>query len=110
MYGTSPLTLTACGSMAFFGELGPVGTGTSGIVGVVDTGGLLFWAGFGCAPGDDENLEEMLDSHEFLRDVVGDGVPDFGRLPFNVIVFSDELLLAKLGRPGIAFADAGSSA
>jgi hypothetical protein len=42
VYGTSPLTLTACGSMAFFGELGPVGTGTSGIVGVVDTGGLLF--------------------------------------------------------------------
>lgn len=52
----------------------------------------------------------MLDSHEFLRDVVGDGVPDFGRLPFNVIVFSVELLLAKLGRPGVAFADAGSSA
>ena len=52
----------------------------------------------------------MLDSHEFLRDVVGDGVPDFGRLPFNVIVFSDELLLAKLGRPGVAFGDAGSSA
>jgi hypothetical protein len=52
----------------------------------------------------------MLDSHEFLRDVVGDGVPDFGRLPFNVIVFSVELLRAKLGRPGIDFGDAGSSA
>jgi hypothetical protein len=56
-------------------------------------------------------LEEMLDSHEFLRDVPGDGDPDFGRLPFNVIVFSVELLLEKLGRPGIVFGDdAGSSA
>ncbi len=52
----------------------------------------------------------MLDSHEFLRDVLGDGDPDFGMLPFNVIVFSDELLLEKLGRLGIAFGVAGSSA
>jgi hypothetical protein len=48
----------------------------------------------------------MLDSHEFLR--VGD--PDFGMLPFNVIVFSPELLLEKPGLLGMAFGEAGSSA
>ncbi len=52
----------------------------------------------------------MLDSHEFLLDVFGDGEPDFGMLPFSVIVFSVEVLLEKLGRPGIDFGDdAGSS-
>jgi hypothetical protein len=51
----------------------------------------------------------MLDSHEFLRDVLGDGVPDLGKLPFNVIVFSDELLLEKLGRPGIGFGEGARS-
>jgi hypothetical protein len=47
----------------------------------------------------------MLDNHEFLRDVFGDGDPDFGRLPFKVIVFSVELLLEKLGRPGMGFGE-----
>lgn len=42
MYGTSPETFTACGNMAFFGALGPVGIGDSGIVGGVDTVGLPF--------------------------------------------------------------------
>jgi hypothetical protein len=56
-------------------------------------------------------LEEMLDNHEFLLEVFGDGDPDFGRLPFNVIVLSVELLLEKVGRPGIDLGDeAGSSA
>ncbi len=110
MYGTSPETFTPCGNMAFFGALGPVGTVTSGIVGDVDTGGLPFWIGAGCAPGDDENLEEMLDNHEFLLVVFGDGDTDFGRLPFSVIVFSVELLLEKLGRPpGIGLGDDAGS-
>jgi len=51
----------------------------------------------------------MLDNHEFLLDVFGEGDPDFGKLPFNVIVFSVELLLEKLGRPGIGFGDDGGS-
>jgi hypothetical protein len=56
-------------------------------------------------------LEEMVDNHEFLLGVLGDGDPDLDKLPFNVIVFSVELLLEKLGRPGIGFGDGeGSSA
>ena len=58
-----------------------------------------------CAPG--ENLEEMLESHEFRRDVFGDVERFFGRLPFSVTVFSDELLLVKLGRLGIVFGGVG---
>jgi len=53
----------------------------------------------------------MLDNHEFLLDVLGEGDPDFGKLPFSVIVFSIEVLLEKFGRPGICFGeDGGSSA
>ncbi len=51
----------------------------------------------------------MLDNHEFLLDVFGDGVPDFGKLPFSVIVFSVELLLEKLGRPGMGLGDDAGS-
>jgi len=47
----------------------------------------------------------MLDNHEFLLVVLGDGDPDFGKLPFSVIVFSVELLLEKLGRPGMDLGD-----
>lgn len=48
--------------------------------------------------GEDENLEEKLDSHEFRREP-GDGEPVFGRLPF-VTVFSVDILLAY---PGLLF-------
>lgn len=51
----------------------------------------------------------MLDNHEFLRDVFGDGDPDLGKLPFNVIVLSDEVLLEKFGRPGIGFGEGARS-
>ncbi len=43
MYGTSPVGFTACGKMAFFGALGPVGTGGSGIAGGAEIGALPFW-------------------------------------------------------------------
>lgn len=42
----------------------------------------------------------MLDSHEFRRDVLGEG-DNFGRLPLSVTVLSEEVLLEKLGRWGI---------
>jgi hypothetical protein len=84
--------------MAFLGAIGPVGTGGSADDGgVLVTGGLggaaLAWAWALCAPGEEENLEDMLDSHEFRRVPFGDGEPVFGRLPFNVTVLSDEPLL-----------------
>ena len=60
------------------------------------------------APGEEENLDEKLDNHEFRLDVDGDGDPDFGALPFRVAVFSVDVLLEKPGRcGGIAFGDAG---
>lgn len=50
-----------------------------------------------CAPGEEENLEEMLESHELRRDGDGDGEPLLGGFPFNVGVLSPfELLLVKL--------------
>ena len=55
-------------------------------------------------------MEDMLDSHEFLLDVFGDGDPVFGILPFNVIVFSADALLKKPGRLGIACGNDGLSA
>lgn len=62
-----------------------------------------------CAPGDEENLEEKLDNHEFRRDVLGEGDTAFGRAPFNVTVFSADGLLEKPGRcAGIGFGAAGS--
>lgn len=51
-----------------------------------------------CTPaGVDENLEDMVDSHEFRRP--GEEDKFFGRLPFPfcAIVLSDELLLVKPG-------------
>jgi hypothetical protein len=61
------------------------------------------------APGEEENLEEKLDNHEFLRDELGEGEPDLGRGPFNVTVFSVEELLVKPGLcAGIGFGAAGS--
>jgi len=45
-----------------------------------------------CAPGEEENFEEILDSQEFRLDVPGDTEPAFGRLPFRVTVFSEEAL------------------
>jgi hypothetical protein len=51
-----------------------------------------------CAPGEEENLEDMLESHEFRRDVFGDVETFFGTTaPFSVTVFSVELDLEKLG-------------
>lgn len=47
-------------------------------------------------PGEEENLLDMLDSHEFRLEF-GDGDPDFGTLPFKVAVFSVEVLLEKPG-------------
>lgn len=52
------------------------------------------------ALGEDENLDEKLDNHEFRRDVLGDGEPVFGRLPFSVTVLSVDELLAN---PGLLF-------
>lgn len=47
-------------------------------------------------PGEEENLEDMLDNHEFRLEF-GDGDPDLGMLPFKVAVFSVEVLLEKPG-------------
>ncbi len=99
MYGESPApAFTPCGNMAFFGAIGPVGIGGSAEDGgVLVTGGLggavlaCTWALW--APGEEENLEDMLDSHEFRRVTFGDGEPAFGRLPLSVTVLSDEPVL-----------------
>ena len=94
MYGASPLGLALCCRIAFFGALGPVGIGGSwdagGVVGGVVARGVVV------CPGEEENLEDMLDNHEFRR-VFGDGDPDFGTLAFKVAVFSVEVLLEKPG-------------
>jgi hypothetical protein len=46
--------------------------------------------------GEEENFEDILESHEFRRVVPGDG-DCFPALPFNVTVLSEDALLAKLG-------------
>jgi hypothetical protein len=46
------------------------------------------------------NFEDMLDNHEFLLDVPGDGEP-FGGVRFNVAVFSEEALRESPGLVGI---------
>lgn len=49
-------------------------------------------------PPEVENLDDMLDSHEFLLPAFAEGVVAFGVPPFRVDVFSVEVLLEKLGR------------
>jgi len=60
-------------------------------------GGAAVW------PGEEENLEDMLDSHEFRLEF-GDGDTDLGMLPFNVVDFSIELLEFVLEKPGLCAA------
>jgi hypothetical protein len=109
VYGTSPAGFTACWRTAFFGAFGPVGMCGSCVGGVVaavgSVGGGVFPV---CAPGEDENLEDMLDNHEFRLDGPGDGA--LGP-PFIVCVFSVELLLENDGRCGrcIVFGDVGGA-
>lgn len=51
-----------------------------------------------CAPGEDENLEDMLDNHEFRLDKFVDG----GLLAaFDEAAFSAELVLVNVGRCGM---------
>jgi hypothetical protein len=107
VYGTSPIGFAACGRTAFFGVLGPVGILSSGM-GIAEREGLPWGGGTvpACAPGDEENLEDILDSHEFRRDeLLGEG--DFP--PFIVVVLSVELLLENPGRCGIGFGDDGGA-
>lgn len=104
--------MTAWGSIAFFGAWGPVGTGGSELVGeLVATGGLGAAPCALCTPaGEDENFEDIVDSHEFRR--AGGEDKFFGRLPFPFcgIVLSDEPLLGKPGLCiGMGFADVGIS-
>lgn len=94
MYGASPVGLALCGNIAFFGALGPVGIGGSCDAGGLGARGVV--RGVVVCPGDDENLLEILDSHEFRLEL-GDGDPDLGMFPFNVIVFSVDALLEKPG-------------
>ena len=63
-------------------------------------------------PAEFENLEDMLDSHEFLLGVFVGGVSAFCAPPFSVEVFSVEVVLEKLGRceAGLCAAGAGSFA
>lgn len=99
VYGESPVAFAPCGSIAFLGECGPDGTGGSsglGVAGGVEAGEALAL----CAPG--ENLEEILDSHEFLRTGDCPGLPP----PLTVIVFSEEALLVNPGLVGVG--DAGT--
>jgi len=80
------------------GALGPAGTGLSCAGEVAGTGGLPGGVWLLCAAGEEENLEEMLESHEFRREVFGDVETFLGTtVPFSVTVFSEELLLVKLG-------------
>ena len=51
-------------------------------------------------PGEEENLDDMLDNHEFLL-ALGDGEPDLGMLPFEIVVFSIELFEVVLENPGL---------
>ena len=69
-----------------------------GVVGKFGLAGAVvpFWAT--CVPGEEENLDEILDSQEFLRVVPGEGEAAFGEVPFNVEVLSVEVVLAKPGR------------
>ena len=98
MYGTSPAGFAPCGRMAFFGALGPEGTLASGVEGRLVAVGLFGEAPALCEAG--ENLEDMLDNHEFRLDVVpGEGVLD---TPFTAAPLSvEEPLLENPGRAGI---------
>lgn len=49
-------------------------------------------------PAEPENLDDILDSHEFLLPAFAGGVVAFCVPPFIVDVFSVEALLEKLGR------------
>ncbi len=110
MYGTSPELFTPCGNIAPFGDAGPVGTtGSCAGVAVLGTGGLVGGVFPLCAPGEDENLDEILDNHEFRRPAFGDGDGGFGMLPFNIAVFSVEMLLEKPGRWGFGFGAVGAT-
>ena len=96
MYGISPPTFTACCKIAFLGALGPGGTGGSSFIGLVTMGGEPGGVCCAACTAAEENLAEMLDSHEFLLDTPGGGVVDFGMLAPSVIVFSVDGFLEKL--------------
>lgn len=85
---------TLCGRIAFFGALGPVGIGGSCDAGGLGAGGVVGGLLGVCC--EEENLEEMLDSHEFRLEL-GDGDPDLGMLPFKVAIFSVDVLLENPG-------------
>lgn len=72
-------------------------SGIGGVVeGAVVGGGVVVPA----APGEEENFEEMDESHELRREMPGEE----GLEPlFNVVVLSVELLREKLGRCGMGF-------
>lgn len=121
MYGASPgAAFTACCNIAFLGDCGPVGIGgdsgssemgagaAGGLAG--EMGGLCAWCMRCalCAPGEEENLEDMLDNHEFRREL-GEGEPVFGEFPFADGGLSVEALLEYVGRCGIGFGAAGFS-
>lgn len=85
VYGALPSGFCPCGKIAFFGAFGPDGRGSlSSGVGAREVLGV---AGDGNTPaialllGEEENLEDMLESHE-LRRVPGEA--DFGKLPVLV--------------------------
>jgi hypothetical protein len=61
-----------------------------------------------CVPGEEENFEEMVDSQEFRRDVLGEGEAGFCGVPFSVEVLSVDVLLEKPGRWGIGFGAVGA--
>lgn len=83
VYGALPSPgFCPCGRMAFLGAFGPLGLGSfsSG----VGSSGVLGIAGEGTTPaialllGEEENLEDMLESHELRRPP---GEADLGKLP-----------------------------
>jgi hypothetical protein len=70
-------------------------------------GGVL--GGVWVAAGEEENFEDILESHEFRRELPSDG-GCFPTLPLSVAVLSEEPLLAKLGLGvGIGFGLEGVS-
>ena len=74
VYGSSPVLFAPWGSITPFGVCGPMGTVGSGTASRaapcgMDAGGVLLTCGVW---EDDENLDEMLESHEGLRGGEGD--------------------------------------
>lgn len=105
-----PSVLWPCGKTAFLGAFGPAGCNSvsSGVVPSAEAGERGDWSApiLFPLPGDEENLEDMLESQEFRRDVTGD--EDFERLPPVAALSVPVEILGNPDRWGIGLAAAGT--